>query len=42
MLNKKDFDRIRKEIEDSDIKRESLIQTSREVINISKKIIYDK
>ena len=40
MLNKKDFDRIRKEIEDSDIKRESLIQTSREVINISKKIIY--
>ena len=40
MLNKKDFDRIRKEIEASDIRRESLIQTSREVINISKKIIY--
>ena len=40
MLDKKDFGRIRKEIEDSDIKRESLIQTSREVINISKKIIY--
>ena len=40
MLDRKDFDRIRKEIEDSDIKRESLIQTSREVINISKKIIY--
>ncbi len=40
MLDRKDFDRIRKEIEDSDIKREELIQTSREVINISKKIIY--
>ena len=40
MLNKKDFDRIRKEIEASDIRREALIQTSREVINISKKIIY--
>ena len=40
MLDKKDFDRIRKEIEDSDAKREMLIQTSREVINISKKIIY--
>ena len=40
MLNKKDFDKIRKEIEDSDAKREVLIQTSREVISISKKIIY--
>lgn len=40
MLDKKDFDRIRKEIENSDIKREALIQISREVIGISKKIIY--
>lgn len=40
MLDKKEFVKIRKEIADFDIKRESLIQQSREVINISKKIIY--
>ena len=40
MLNKKDFGKIRKEIEDFDAKRESIIQTSREVINLSKRIIY--
>ena len=38
MLDKKEFGKIRKEIADFDIKRESLIQKSREVINISKKI----
>ena len=40
MLDKKEFRKIRKEIEDFDIKRELLIQRSREIINISKKIIY--
>ena len=40
MLNKKDFGKIRKEIEAFDAKRESIIQTSREVINLSKRIIY--
>ena len=40
MLDKKEFDKIRKEIAQFDIKREALIQKSREVINISKKIIY--
>ena len=32
--------KIRKEIVDFDIKRELIIQKSREVINISKRIIY--
>ncbi len=40
MLNKKEFGKIRKEIADFDIKRESLIQKSREIINLSKRIIY--
>jgi len=40
MLDKKDFEKIRREIEAFDIKRESVIQQSREIINISKKIIY--
>ena len=40
MLNKIEFGKIRKEIAVFDAKRESLIQASREVINISKKIIY--
>jgi len=40
MLNKKEFGKIRKEIEAFDAKRESIIQTSREVINLSKRIIY--
>jgi translin len=40
MLNKKEFIKIRKEIADFDLKRESIIQQSREIINLSKKIIY--
>jgi predicted translin family RNA/ssDNA-binding protein len=40
MLDKREFGKIRKEMADSDIKRESAIQKSREIINISKKIIY--
>ncbi|MFH0868383.1 MAG: hypothetical protein V1831_03645 [Candidatus Woesearchaeota archaeon] len=40
MLDKKEFARIRKEIAEFDVKRESIIQISREVINLSKKIIY--
>jgi|TARA_B100001964_G_scaffold244809_1_gene328079 predicted translin family RNA/ssDNA-binding protein len=40
MLNKKEFKKIRKEISDSDAKRESTIQQSREIISLSKRIIY--
>ena len=40
MINKKDFEAIRKELEDFDIKREETIQTSREIIKLSKQIIY--
>ena len=40
MLDKKEFEKIRKEIADFDIKRESIIQKSREIINLSKRIIY--
>ncbi|MBI2652739.1 hypothetical protein HYX00_04710, partial [Candidatus Woesearchaeota archaeon] len=40
MLNKKEFDGIREEMHRIDLKREEVIQTSREVINISKQIIY--
>ena len=40
MLNEKEFTEMRKEIAASDIKREEAIQTSREVINLSKRIIY--
>jgi len=40
MLNKKDFEKIRREITSFDTKRETLIQKSREIINISKRIIY--
>ncbi|MBW2976868.1 hypothetical protein KY347_05470 [Candidatus Woesearchaeota archaeon] len=40
MLNKKEFKKIRKEIEDSDAKRELVIQRSREIISLSKRIIY--
>ena len=40
MLNKKEFGKIRKEIEAFDAKRESIIQISREVINLSKRLIY--
>ena len=40
MLDKKEFKKIRKGIADFEIKRESIIQKSREVINLSKRIIY--
>src|SRR3990167_7748802 len=40
MLDKKEFEKIRKEMEDFDIKRESVIQQSREIISLSKRIIY--
>ena len=40
MLNKKEFGKIRKEIAAFDAKRESIIQQSREIINLSKRIIY--
>jgi len=40
MINKKDFSKLRKEIEKSEIQRDNLINKSREVIKISKKLIY--
>src|SRR3989338_4106508 len=40
MLNKSDFAEIRKEMEDSDKRREMAIQQSREIIKLSKLIIY--
>ena len=40
MLNRQEFAKIRKEIEDFDRRRESIIQLSREIINLSKRIIY--
>ncbi|MBL7055658.1 hypothetical protein ISS07_01975 [Candidatus Woesearchaeota archaeon] len=40
MLNKKEFIKIRKELSDSDSKREDIIQKSRIIIQVSKKIIY--
>lgn len=40
MLNKQEFSKIRKEIEEFDNKREAIIQLSRNIINISKRIIY--
>ena len=40
MLNKNEFNKIRKELNSSDKKREEIIQLSREIINISKQIIY--
>ena len=40
MLDKNEFNRIRSEMHKLDVKREEIIQTSREVINISKQIIY--
>ena len=40
MLDKQEFKKIRKEIEAFEIKRESIIQKSREIIILSKKIIY--
>ena len=40
MLDKKEFEKIRKEMDAFEAKREDIIQKSREIINISKKIIY--
>ena len=40
MLNKKECEKIRKEISAFDMKREHVIQLSREIINLSKRIIY--
>ncbi|MBI1935491.1 hypothetical protein HYS31_03545 [Candidatus Woesearchaeota archaeon] len=40
MLNRQEFSKIRKEMHNLDLKREDVIQTSREVITISKQIIY--
>ena len=40
MLNKSEFSKIRNEMHKTDMKREEIIQTSREIITISKQIIY--
>ena len=40
MINKQDFVKIRKEIEDFDKNREEVIQLSRKIINLSKRVIY--
>jgi len=40
MLNKPEFNRIREEMHKLDLRREELIQLSREIITISKQIIY--
>lgn len=40
MLNKQEFKNIRKQIEQEDKIRENIIQTSREIITLSKRIIY--
>jgi len=40
MVNKKDFDEMRNEIEKYDEKREELIKASRDIIKLSKQIIY--
>ena len=40
MLNNKDFESIRKELKDFEVKREETIQTSRHIITLSKQIIY--
>mgnify|MGYP000589400678 CR=1 FL=1 len=40
MINKQEFAKIRKEIGNFDKKREELIQLSREIINLSKRVIY--
>ena len=40
MLDKKEFERIRKEMDAFEAKRESIIQKSRDIISASKKIIY--
>ena len=40
MLNKSEFGKIRDEMHKLDMKREAIIQTSREIITLSKQIIY--
>ncbi len=40
MLDKKDFESIKKELQEFDVKREKTIQASREIIRLSKLIIY--
>ena len=40
MLSKSEFSRIREEMHSLDLKREEIIQTSREVITLSKQVIY--
>ena len=40
MLNKNEFNKIRQEMHEIDLKREGVIQASREIITISKQIIY--
>ncbi len=40
MLNKSEFEKIRKELNDYEVKREETIQISRNVITLSKQIIY--
>jgi len=40
MIDKKDFIKIRKEMKDNDNKRESLIRDSRDILKLSKQIIY--
>ncbi len=40
MLNKKDFDDIRNELKKFEVKREETITTSRDIITLSKQIIY--
>ncbi|MBI2650808.1 hypothetical protein HYX04_05880 [Candidatus Woesearchaeota archaeon] len=40
MLNKSEFNKIRNEMRKLDMKREGIIQLSREIINVSKQVIY--
>ena len=40
MINKKDFNKIIKELESFDEKRELLIKTSRKLLKLSKRLIY--
>ena len=40
MLNKKEFNKIREDMHKIDLKREEIIQTSREIISLSKQVIY--
>ena len=40
MINKKDFESMRKELKDFEVRREETITNSREIITLSKQIIY--